>query len=159
MLKPGDKVLYPLHGAGIIDDIIKKENDGTEKSFFVVSLINSTMKISIPVENAKENGVRPIVSENEVNYLLDNFNDIELESDTNWNKRCRDNIDLLKDGDIEKSAAVYKDLMQRNSIKSLSAGERKIMLNARQMLSTEFMLVLNISKDDAETLLNDALKK
>lgn len=159
MLKIGDKVLYPLHGAGIIENIIEKDNDGCTKDFFVVSLLNSTMKITVPVDSAESSGMRPIVSSDKISDLLDNFGEAEISEETNWSRRCRNNMDLLKTGDLDIAASVYKDLVKRNNKKSLSAGERKIMLNARQMLCGEIMLALNIPKEDAEEKLTEAAEE
>ncbi len=157
MLKPGEKVLYPLHGAGTVDKIETKDNGFGLRPFYIVNLINSGMIVSVPVLTARQSGLRNVLPKEEMEKAMDGFSVIEAEDEPNWNKRCRKNLELLRLGDVRKTAAVYKDLRRRNAVKMLSSGERKIYQSAKHMLVTEIMLSLDLKKDEAEKRLEEAI--
>lgn len=157
MFKSGDKVLYPLQGAGIVEKIETKDNGFGLRPFYVVNLILSGMKVSVPIMTAKQSGLRSVLPFDEMQKAIAVFPELEAEEEPNWNKRCRKNLELLREGDIFKTAAVYRDLYKRNNIKLLSSGERKIYLSARHMLITEIMLSCDLSKEEAEARLLETI--
>ncbi len=156
MFMPGEKVLYPLHGAGIVEKIEKKDNGFGLRPFYVVNLINSGMRVSVPVLTAKQSGLRSVTLPDEMLALMKDFSVAPAETESNWNKRYRKNLDNLRTGDVLKAAAVYRDLAERNEVKLLSSGERKIYQSAKHMLVTEIMLCFDVDKFEAEKKLLEA---
>ena len=153
MCKCADTVLYPLQGAGIVEKIETKDNGFGLRPFYVVNLILSGIKVSVPVMTAKQSGLRSVLSADEMTAAISEFSSLTVEEEPNWNKRCRKNLELLREGDVFKTAAVYGDLYKRNNVKLLSSGERKIFLSARHMLITEIMLSCGVEKAEAEARL------
>ncbi len=149
----GDKVSCPLHGAGVIENIEKRVSDLGETDYFVVRLLGLGMKITIPIASAHSSGIRFVVSRETAQSILDDFRELVFEFDNNWTKRYRDNMDRLRTGDLFEVAKVYKSLAERNRIKGLSAGERKMLQSSKQILTSELMLSLDCEKTHIENLL------
>lgn len=149
----GDKVACPLHGAGIIENIISRSTSSVVTEFFVVRLKGIGLKITIPISSMENSGIRFIIKKNVAKELVDTFHLLEFDYDSNWTKRYRDNMERLKTGDITEIAKVYKSLAERNKIKGLSAGERKMHQQAKQILFSELMLSLDCEKCDIENYL------
>ena len=140
MYKIGDSVVYPMHGAGIIEDIEVKEVLGKEQSYYVVRMPIGDMKVMVPMNNAADVGMRDVIDEKEVQKVLEAFRTIETDVIQNWNKRFRENMAKIKSGDIFEVAAVVKSLMLRDKEKGLSTGERKMLSNAKQILISEIVV-------------------
>ena len=144
MFKVGDKVFYPMHGAGIINSIDEKEISGNKVSYYTISLPNE-IKVMIPLENTDTVGLRKIINEDEANKVLGILESEITEMPENWNKRYNENRDRLKTGDIYEIADIYRNLSLRNREKNLSTGEKKMLLNAKQVLISELSLSSNQS--------------
>lgn len=138
--KIGDRVLYPMHGAGVIEAIEDKEILGEIHSYYVMRIPAGDMKVMIPMKNVDEIGVRNIISTKEAKSVLDMFGEHMGEEDSNWNKRFRENMTKLKSGNILEVLEVVKNLMYRDKKKGLSTGERKMLSNAKQILISELVL-------------------
>ena len=117
------------------------------------------MKVMVPVENCDEVGVRPIIDETKFQDVLKVLGEDPTPMQPNWNKRSRENLDKLKTGDLCKVADVVRNLMCSDRRKKLSTGEKKMLNNARHLLVSEFVLVRNISAEDAEKLIDDNVSK
>jgi CarD family transcriptional regulator len=155
MYKIGDKIVYPMHGAGEIVGLEDKEIFGKVSSYYILDMPIGGMKVSLPVDSVETIGVRRIISTNEADELLEEFSNYEVEETTNWNKRYRENMEKIKSGSIKSVAHVVKTLMVRDSDKGLSTGERKMLSSAKQILLSELILVKGISADMAEDLINE----
>ena len=140
MYKIGDSVVYPMHGAGIIEDIEVKEVLGKEQSYYVVRMPIGDMKVMVPMENALGVGMRDVIGKAEAEKVLNSFRTVETDVIQNWNKRFRENMVKIKSGDIFEVAAVVKSLMLRDREKGLSTGERKMLSNAKQILISEIVV-------------------
>lgn len=140
MYKIGDSVVYPMHGAGIIEDIEVKEVLGKEQSYYVVRMPIGDMKVMVPMENAVGVGMRDVIDEAEAEKVLSAFRTAETDVIQNWNKRFRENMVKIKSGDIFEVATVVKSLMLRDKEKGLSTGERKMLSNAKQILISEIVV-------------------
>lgn len=140
MYKIGDSVVYPMHGAGIIEDIEKKEVLGKEQSYYVVRMPIGDMKVMVPMNNAAGVGMRDVIDEAEAEKVLTSFKTFETDIIQNWNKRFRENMVKIKSGNIFEVAAVVKSLMLRDREKGLSTGERKMLSNAKQILISEIVV-------------------
>ena len=153
MYKIGDKVVYPMHGAGVIVGLEEKEVFGKVKSYYVLNMPIGGMKVSLPVDSVDIIGVRDIISLEEADQLLEDFSNHECDETTNWNKRYRENMEKIKSGSVTSVAYVVKALMIRDKAKGLSTGERKMLSSAKQILLSELVLVRDISVAEAEALI------
>lgn len=158
MFAIGDKVLYPLYGAGIIERIEEKEILGKKQSYYQMRILISDMFVLIPVSAAPNVGLRFVVDSDTSKEVLKNFANFEIEQSANWNKRYRDNMLILKSGCIEEVAGVVKSLMARDLERGLSTGEMKMLLSAKQVLLSEIMLSANLPIKEIEKQLNDAFR-
>ena len=155
MYKVGDKVVYPMHGAGEIVGLEEKEIFGQVKEYYILNMPIGGMKVSLPVDSIDKIGVRDIISEKEADQLLDDFSNYECDETTNWNKRYRENMEKIKSGSVTGVAYVVKALMLRDKDKGLSTGERKMLSSAKQILLSELILAKDISADKAEMLISE----
>lgn len=159
MFTVGDKVVYPMHGAGIIESIEEREFLGEIKKYYIMRIPIGDMKVMIPISNVEEIGLRDVVDEktiDEVIYLLQNG---EISMSTNWNHRYRANLDKMKTGDIYKLADVVRSLMLRNNEKGLSTGERKMLDNAKQIFVSELVLAKSLGQEEAFDLLDNIMSE
>ena len=153
MYSIGDKVVYPMHGAGVIEAIEEKEILGVKQKYYVMKMPFGDMKVMIPMANCDEIGIRDIINSTEADKVLNAFNDLELDFNNNWNKRYRENMLKIKSGDIYEVARVVKALMGRDKEKGLSTGERKMLTNAKRILVSELVLAKNARQEDIESML------
>lgn len=144
MFNLGDKVVYPMHGAGIIETVEQKEILGEVKKYYVLKMPIGEMKLMIPVDNVNNIGLRNIIDENAVNKVYEILKQAAVINDSNWNKRYRDNMIKMKTGDIFEVAQVVRDLTYRDREKGLSTGEKKMLVSAKQMLVSEIALSTNM---------------
>lgn len=155
MFNIGDKVVYPMHGAGTIVGIEKKEILGQIKEYYTMKMPIGDMQVMIPVDSIKTIGVRFIVKDYELEEVIKALSsEIEVVSG-NWNKRYRENLEKIKSGNISEVALVIKELCYRDREKGLSTGERKMLNNARQILISEISLVKGIKSSEVEKLMSD----
>ncbi len=146
MFNVGDNVFYPMHGAGTVSSIEEKEILGNKVSYYTIALPNQ-IKVMIPVENSEAVGLRAIIDEAEAQKVLATLETEITEMPENWNKRYNENKDRLKTGNIYEIADIYRNLSLRNREKNLSTGEKKMLLNAKQVLISELSLSSNQSFD------------
>ncbi len=155
MFSIGEKISYPMHGAGIIEGIEDQMILDVKRSYYILKMSYGDMKVMVPVDNSEEVGVRPIIDEAKLQEVLAVLGEDPTPMQPNWNKRSRANMDKLKTGDLCEIADVVRNLTCSDRRKKLSTGEKKMLNNARHLLVSEFVLVRNISSDDAEKLIDD----
>lgn len=153
----GDKIVYPMHGAGVIEQIEEKQILGEVRKYYILKVPCGDMKIMIPVECCQEIGVRAIISMNEMNEVIHVLQGGSTEMSNNWNRRYRENMEKLKTGDIFNVAEVVRNLMRTDKEKKLSTGEKKMLSNAKQILISEIILVKEIDHETAEKIINSAV--
>ncbi len=153
----GDKVVHPMHGAGIIKDIKKIILGGVEREYYVVCFAVGNMVSDIPVSGCEKIGIRDVISRDEAKKVLEYFRDSEVGDDINWNKRQRENMVKLKSGDIYQVVVVLKELMCREKRKGLSTSERKTLSSARQIVLSELILSGVADETDIELILEDTV--
>lgn len=153
----GDKVVHPMHGAGIVESIVQKKVNGVMRDYYVLKLPVRAMVVMIPTENSEEIGVRPIVDREQADRVLEEIGSLQVEMTQNWNRRYRENMERLKSGDLFQVACVVKGLMLRDVDRGLSTGERKMLHSAKQILISELVLSQNTSYEDVEARINTAL--
>ena len=157
MYQVGDKIVHPMHGAGIIDSIVKKKVNGVLRDYYVLKLPLSGMLVMIPTANSQDIGVRPIVPGVEAERIIEALPGIQVDMTSNWNQRYRENMLRLKSGDLMEVARVVKGLSLRDGQRGLSTGERKMLHSAKQILISEIVLSQGASYEDVEARINTAL--
>ena len=157
MFQVGDKVVHPMHGAGIVDSIVQKKVDGVVRDYYILKLPNRSMVVMIPTDSSDEIGVRPVVDREQADRVLAAIPTIQVEMTSNWNHRYRENMERLKSGDLLEVARVIKGLTARDMKRGLSTGERKMLHSAKQILISEIVLSKSVSYESAEEALNTAL--
>ncbi len=153
----GEKVVYPMHGAGVIEDIEEKKILGDTRRYYILRVPFGNMKIMIPIDNSECIGVRSVVSEKNMEDVISVLKEDSSSMSGNWNRRYRENMDKLKTGEAIEVAEVVRDLGRMEKGKKLSTGEKKMLANAKQIMLSEIMLVKDISKEDAELILKESI--
>ena len=157
MFRIGDLVVHPMHGAGVIDDIVQEKISGVTKEYYVFKMPVGGLILKIPTENSQAVGLRGIISRAQAEQLLQDIPGLAVESSANWNKRYQENLTRLKSGDLYQVARVIKGLMQRDSLRGLSNGERKMLHNAKQIMISEIVLAEKAGYQEVETRLDRAM--
>ena len=159
MYQVGDKVVHPMHGAGVIDSIVQRKVNGEQKDYYLLNLSGGTMTVMIPTDNTSEVGVRPVISNSEASGVLSAMESIEVDMTQNWNRRYRENMLRLKSGDLLEVARVVKGLMLRETERGLSTGERKMLHTAKQILISELVLAQELPYETVEKRINETLSQ
>ena len=153
----GDKVVYPHHGAAIIEGKEKRVFDGQKTDYFILRITYGDLKVSIPVDKADEIGLREVINDEEVEEVFAVLRKKEARMPTNWSRRFKNHVEKLKSGDIYQVAEVVRNLSIREADKGLSAGEKRMLARARQILVSELTFALNVDEEQAESRLDDVL--
>ena len=148
MFNIGDKVVYPMHGAGIIEAIEDKEILGSKKKYYVMNMPLGGIKVMIPLDNVEKVGLRDVIVKSAVEDVFNILESNEEEPENgNWNRRYRANMDKIKSGSIFKVAEVARSLLLREEEKGLSSGERRMLESTRQILASELLMVKGIDRE------------
>ncbi|MCL2436993.1 MAG: CarD family transcriptional regulator [Clostridiales bacterium] len=153
----GDKIVYPMHGAGIIEEIEEKKILGEIRKYYILKVPCGDMKIMIPVDSSKDIGVRAVVSDAELVQVILTLQGESSQMSTNWNRRYRENMEKLKTGNVIQVAEVVRNLMRTDREKKLSTGEKKMLSNAKQILLSEIILIKGIDMHDANNIVDKAI--
>ena len=148
--KVGDKVVYPMHGAGIIEAIEEREVLGQRQQYYIMKLPMGDMQVMIPLRSVEEVGLREVISPEEVSRVFEVLRGEKTKMSQNWNRRYRANLEKIKSGDIFEVAEVVRNLSIRDKEKGLSTGERRMLESARQILISELVLAQGIPADEVE---------
>ena len=159
MFSIGDLVVHPMHGAGVIDDIVRERVAGTTKEYYVFKMPMGGLILKIPTENSQALGIRKVISKAEADELLEEIPAIAVEHNANWNKRYQENLLRLKSGDLREVAQVIKGLMRRDTLRGLSTGERKMLHSAKQIMISELVLVLDSDYKSVEGQLDHVMSQ
>lgn len=156
MFNVGDKVVYPMHGAGIIDAIEEKDILGEKQAYYILKMPGE-VKVMVPTAKAEQVGVRNIINKSEAEKVFTVLESNETEMSMNWNKRYRDNMDKMKSGSIYEVADVVRNLSFKQKEKGLSTGEKKMLNNAKQILVSELVLTEHSSQDEIEEMVENKI--
>ena len=156
MFNVGDKIVYPMHGAGTIDAIEEKNILGEKQNYYIIKMPGE-VKVMVPTDKAEEVGVRNIIGKEEAAKVMSVLGENETEMSQNWNKRYRDNMDKMKSGDIYEVADVVRNLSFKQKEKGLSTGEKKMLNNAKQILVSELVLAEHTSQEEVEKLVDNKI--
>jgi CarD family transcriptional regulator len=153
----GETVVYPHHGAALIEAIETRVIKGEEKQYLVLKVAQGDLTVRVPAENAEIVGVREVVGEEGLDKVFQVLRAPHTEEPTNWSRRYKANLEKLASGDVNKVAEVVRDLWRRDRERGLSAGEKRMLSKARDILVGELALAEATSKDDAELMLDKVL--
>ncbi len=154
----GDRVVYPQHGAAVIQ---KKEKmsfgDLEEREYLVLKVAFGDLTVMVPTDNTEEVGLREVINDEEVEEVFAVLRKKEARMPTNWSRRYKNHVEKLKSGDIYQVAEVVRNLSIRDKDKGLSAGEKRMLNRARQILVSELTFALEVDEETAEQRLDEAL--
>lgn len=153
----GDKVVYPMHGAGIIEAIEQKEVLDRIEHYYIMRMPIGELRVMIPMSSGGELGLREVIDEEGVRQVFEVLKAETTSMSQNWNRRYRANMEKIKTGNIFEVAEVVRNLAARDKEKGLSTGERKMLENARQILISELVLAQDLSEEEVEQQLSDLL--
>ncbi|HEY6531276.1 MAG TPA: CarD family transcriptional regulator [Acidimicrobiales bacterium] len=153
----GDKVVYPHHGAAVIERREKKSAFGEEKEYLVLRLSYGDLTLSVPVDNTEEVGLREVIDADEVDEVFAVLRKKDARMPTNWSRRFKNHVEKLKSGDVYEVAEVVRNLSIRDAEKGLSAGEKRMLAKSRQILISELIFALDLTPEAAEAKLDEAL--
>ena len=157
MFQIGDKVVHPMHGAGVIDSIVQRRVAGQVQEYYQLKLSVGNMVVMVPTDNTGEVGMRHVVSGAKAEELMSEMEGIEVDMTSNWNRRYRENLVRLKSGDLLEVARVVKGLRRRESQRGLSNGERKMLHTAKQILISELVLAQSLPYETVESSIDTVL--
>ena len=155
--KVGETVVYPHHGAALIEEINTRTIKGVDKIYLKMKVSQGDLTIEVPAENCDLVGVRDVVGQEGLDHVFEVLRATCAEEPTNWSRRYKANLEKLHSGDVMKVAEVVRDLWRRERDRGLSAGEKRMLAKARQILVSELALAENTNEDKAEAILDEVL--
>jgi len=153
----GETVVYPHHGAALIEAIETREIKGVPRTYLVLKVAQGDLTVRVPADNVDLVGVRDVVGQEGLDRVFEVLRAPHVEEPTNWSRRYKANLEKLASGDVIKVAEVVRDLWRRERDRGLSAGEKRMLAKARQILVSELALAEHTNEDKAETLLDEVL--
>ncbi len=154
----GETVVYPNHGAAVIEDIETRTIKGEDKLYLVLRIVGqSDLVVRVPACNTDLIGVRDVVDAEGLEKVFEVLRAPHTEEPTNWSRRFKANLEKLHSGNVLKVAEVVRDLWRRERERGLSAGEKRMLAKARQILVSEVALARHVAEDKAEVLLDEVL--
>jgi len=151
----GDKVVYPQHGAAVIERLERLVTFGEARDYFVLRISHGDLTLKVPTDQVDEVGLRSIIGPDELDDVLEVLRRPGGREPTNWSRRFKNNVEKLKSGDIYQVAELVRNLSRREQDKHLSAGEKRLLVNSRRLLASELGLVSGSTEAEAETMLDD----
>jgi len=155
----GDKVVYPNHGVGIIEQISSRTIDNHVEKFYLLKIKASSLKVMVPFHNVETVGLRRVVRNGEVQKIIEFLSDGKCENAADWKDRFKDNSDKMRTGSLLDVAIVLKGLLLLGQTKSLSFREKKMLERTRYLLVSELASSKNVEETVIEDLLDRALTK
>jgi CarD family transcriptional regulator len=155
----GDKVVYPNHGVGIIEQISNRTIGATVERFYLLKIKSSSLKVMVPFHNVVSVGLRRVVRNGEIQKILDFLTDGECNNNADWKYRFKENSERMRTGSLLEVAAVLKSLLVLSQSKPLSFREKKMLERARYLLVSELAMAKNCEESMIEELLSKALSK
>lgn len=154
----GETVVYPNHGAAVVEDIEVRKVKGEERQYLVLRIVaQQDLVVRVPSNNLDLIGVRDVVDRAGLDQVFEILRAGHVEEPTNWSRRFKANAEKLQSGDVMKCSEVVRDLWRRERDRGLSAGEKRMLAKARQILVSELALAENTNEDKAEAMLDEVL--
>jgi CarD family transcriptional regulator len=154
----GDRVVYPQHGATVIERVETLEVLGSAREYLVLNFADGGLTLRVPCENAGDVGLREVISEPEADEVFSVLRRRDVHVPTNWSRRFKNHTTMLKSGDVYQVAEVVRNLSRRGAGGRLSAGELRMLDRARRVLASELCLALGEGPERVGVLLDDALR-
>jgi CarD family transcriptional regulator len=155
----GDKVVYPNHGVGIIEQISSRTMGETVEQFYLLKIKSSSLKVMVPFHNVDTVGLRRVIKNGEIQKIIDFMMDGECDNNADWKYRFKENSERMRTGSLLEVAAVLKGLLVLAQSKSLSFREKKMLSRCRYLLVSELAMAKNCEESQIEDLLTKALSK
>jgi CarD family transcriptional regulator len=146
-----------MHGAGIIEAIEEREVLGEKRRYYIMAMPIGDMRVMIPLDAVDEIGLRQVIDKEEASGVIEVLKGQKTKMSSNWNRRYRANMEKIKSGDVYLVAEVVRNLTIRDHEKGLSAGERKMLDIARQILISELVLVTGATETEIDALISSHL--
>ena len=156
MFKVGDKIVYPMHGAGVIEKIEERSILDEKQAYYIIKMPGE-VKVMVPIAKAEDIGVRNIIDKETAGKVINVLEQDCTEMSMKWNKRYRDNVEKMKSGDIFEVADIVRNLKKKKKEKGLSTTEKKMLINAKQILVSELVLAESKDKEEVEALVDDKI--
>jgi len=155
--RKGDTVVHPEHGAAVIEEVRVKEFLGEKRKYLVLRVVYGDLTVLVPIDSTDQVGLRPCGSKSEAKKILKVLTEDETSVAANWSRRFKNNLEKLHSGDPYEVAEVLRNLAIRDREKGLSAGEKRMITKARQILISELSFATEKSEDEAEALIDGIL--
>ncbi|MCU1525194.1 MAG: CarD family transcriptional regulator [Microbacteriaceae bacterium] len=153
----GETVVYPHHGAATITAVKTRTIKGDDKQYITLNVHASDLTIELPVENVELIGVRDVIDSAGVEAVFDVLRSDIVEEPGNWSRRFKANTEKMGSGSVYRVSEVVRDLWRRDQDHGVSAGEKRMLLKARQILISELALAQNSSDEEASAVLDEVL--
>lgn len=153
----GETVVYPHHGAAKITEVKKRKIKGDEKLYLKLHVVQGDLTIEVPAENVDLVGVRDVIGKEGLDQVFEVLRAPFVEEPTNWSRRYKANLEKLASGDVIKVSEVVRDLWRRDQDRGLSAGEKRMLAKARQILVSELALAKKTDEEKASEFLDGVL--
>jgi len=157
MLNKGDTVVYPQHGAGRVLGIVEQEFQGAPRLYYRIRFLHNDTSVMVPVDAVDKTGIRPVISEPEVEEVIGVLRDDPTRMPTDWNRRVKHNHEKIKTGDVFEVADVVRNLALRDHEKGLSTGEKQMFGRVKRILASELMYAKHMAEDEALRFLDGIL--
>jgi CarD family transcriptional regulator len=157
VFRKGDKVMYPHHGAAVIEDLVDREMFGVQRTYAKLCFSHGNLTLMVPLENTKQVGLRGVASKKVVDKVFAVLREDEGWMPLLWSQRYKTNLAKLISGDIYQGAELVRDLSLRDKGKGLSAAEKRMLAKARQILISELTFAFDSTEENAEAMLDDVL--
>ena len=157
LFEVGETVVYPHHGAATIIEVKDRIIKGETKKYLKLNVTQGDLIIEVPAENVDLVGVRDVIGKDGLEKVFDVLRAPFTEESTNWSRRYKANLEKLASGDVIKVSEVVRDLWRRDQDRGLSAGEKRMLAKARQILVSEIALALKTEEEKASSVLDDVL--
>jgi CarD family transcriptional regulator len=157
LFRVGDKVVYPHHGAAVIKGLEYKEIYGERRKYFVLRLAYGDLTLMVPADNTQEVGIRAIIPRSDLEKVFKVMRAKDCRMPSNWSRRFKTHVEKLRSGDIYQVAEVVRNLARREKEKGLSAGEKRMLSRARQILVSEVTFAAGVDEQEAERMLDKVL--
>ncbi len=151
MFQIGDNIVYPMHGAGIIEAIEEKEFSGKKQQYYVIKMSISNMKVMIPMGKILSSSIRPVTDILALKHIIHIFQHGESDRLLPWKQRYKVNTDKIKTGEIQEGAEVVRDLMRMKKEKALNTSEKTMLDNAHEFLISELGLIKRMTENQIKS--------
>lgn len=154
----GDAVVYPMHGAGIIEDFEEKSIDGICRSYYVLRIPIGDLKIMLAADAVDGTNMRKVMPSCDIARVMDDVVKAPPEPPAaNWSQRYKDNLAMIKSGRLSDTALVFRSLYSRERQRGLSSAEKKMLTTVKKIMLSEIMLSYNVEKIEAEQILEKSI--